>query len=620
MLAERYGGPDLINLLVPQSAYHPFPTADERKAWESLPAELRQAAVSKAEDYLDYAWPSLPATLYLDFARTGNRVRYERPFFARRSALASLVIAECVDAKGRFLDDIANGIWALCEESSWVLPSCNWDGSSLADLARPAIDLFAGETGGLLAWTHYLLQARLDAVEPLIAERIRREVSLRLLDPFLDRNDFFWMGIVRKDRLNNWSPWCSSNVLACSLLLEPDAKRRTQTVRKAMEILDRFLAGYRSDGGCEEGPSYWGVAGASLFDCLELLRAASGGTIDVYSEALIQEIGRYIYRVQMSGDHFANFADAQASVHLPAALVYRYGQRIDDPRVMALGSSAYHRASGPRALLAGSLLRVLPNLFDTKGIDSPATPPYPGDVWLSDLQVMVAREQEGSDRGFCLAAKGGSNGENSHNHNDVGHFIVYCDGTPILVDPGVETYTRQTFDAKRYELWTMQSAYHNLPTVNGVLQQPGEGFRATDVCYRRDDEGAEFSLDIAEAYPPTSGIRSWRRNLRLRRGPAPAVEVTDEFALSAPTADIALSLMTPCEPSVDGPGTISLESEAGPVMLSYDHGLTPTVETIVANDEWLSRSWGVPLRRILLKPTTATAQARWEITLRRGKC
>jgi hypothetical protein len=440
----------------------------------------------------------------------------------------------------------------------------------------------------------------------LVSDRIRREVTARILDPFLTQNDYWWMGADRRGRLNNWSPWCCSNVMASFLLLEPEAERRTQAIRKAMEIVDRWLATYHSDGCCDEGPSYWGVAGASLLDCLELLRGASGGKIDVYDQPLVREMGRYIYRVHISGDYFVDFADAPAKVQIPAGLVYRYGRRIDDPGMMALGSWAYG-TRGPGALLAGPLLRTLPNLFDSQGIDGPAKPPLVRDVWLDGTQVMAAREKEGSDRGLYLAAKGGHNNE-SHNHNDIGEFIVYLDGKPILVDAGVGTYTAKTFSDGRYEIWTMQSAYHNLPTVNGVQQHEGEQFRAGDLAYRADDAGAELSMDITRAYPESSGISSWRRTYRLRRGGGAYVEVVDDFELARPTSDIMLSLLTPPTPEIDDAGTIAL----GRAEVTFDGvALSASVEEVPLDDDRLRASWGKHMSRIVLRPKAPTAKATW---------
>jgi len=67
----------------------------------------------------------LTAVRFMDFGRDGNRSRYEALYFRRRSALGGLVLAECLENEGRFIDQIINGIWCICEESTWILPAHN---------------------------------------------------------------------------------------------------------------------------------------------------------------------------------------------------------------------------------------------------------------------------------------------------------------------------------------------------------------------------------------------------------------------------------------------------------------------------------------------------------------
>jgi hypothetical protein len=38
------------------------------------------------------------------------------------------------------------------------------------------------------------------------------------------------------------------------------------------------------------------------------------------------------------------------------------------------------------------------------------------------------------------------------------------DGQPMLIDVGVGVYRRQTFGMERFEIWTMQSSWHNAPS------------------------------------------------------------------------------------------------------------------------------------------------------------
>ncbi len=161
--------------------FHPFPTARERSAWEELPPELRGRLISHGEESLDYSWPPILATDFMAFQRTGNRVNYEKIYFERRYRLNSLVLAECTEGKGRFLDAVINGIFALCEESAWQLPAHNSyqrnaPAELLPDAARPVLDLFACETGAQLACIRYLLEQQLNAVSPFIVTRIAIEL------------------------------------------------------------------------------------------------------------------------------------------------------------------------------------------------------------------------------------------------------------------------------------------------------------------------------------------------------------------------------------------------------------------------------------------------------------
>jgi hypothetical protein len=601
--------------LLPASQWHPFPQAMEREMWTSLPAGVREGTIREAEKHLHGSWPTPKATDFLGFVRTGNRSEYQAISFGRREQLATLVIAECIEGEGRFLDDIVNGIWTICEETYWGVPahlSLQRQGNGLPDVTEPTVDLFAAETGSLLAWTYYLLKDSLDKVSPLVSERIAYEVDRRINTVNLERNDFWWMGLTSK-KVNNWTPWICSNWLATVLVLEKDPDRRARSVYKMLECLDRFLEEYTDDGGCDEGPSYWGRAGGSLFDCLELVHFATKGKCDWYAHPRIREIGRFITRAHISGRWFVNFADAPAKMQPDAPTVYRYGKAIDDASMMAFGAwSAQDQHLSEHALPGrfGVLGRVLPALFvlDEMAKVKPSEP-YFRDSWFPGIQVMTARSVAGSSQGLYLAAQGGHNDE-SHNHNDVGNFVIYKDGEPVIIDVGVETYTAKTFGPDRYSIWTMQSSYHNLPTINGVSQKEGRKFAAKDVSYHVTDAKAALSMEIAGAYPPAAGVRSWRRTLTLERGND--VVIQDAYELKGKPKEITLALMTCREPMTATAGRILLGSLAGgaaavPAEVEYDPALfSAQVEPIDIVDPQLRSSWGNRIWRILLTMKQAT--------------
>ena len=184
------------------------------------------------------------------------------------------------------MDAIADGVWLICEESFWGTPAHLGEQQGLADVTQPIVELFSAETAALLAWTDYALGERLDAVHPRLRQRLRLEVDRRVLTPALERDDFWWLGFTPRE-VNNWNPWINSNWLTAVLLLEQDPARRARAVTKIARSLDRFVDAYPDDGGCDEGPGYWGRAAASLFEALELLSSATGGRVEVWREPIV---------------------------------------------------------------------------------------------------------------------------------------------------------------------------------------------------------------------------------------------------------------------------------------------------------------------------------------------
>ena len=618
ILAAAWSPEKLSGALIPRETWKPFPIYGDREEWVKLPPEVGQPLIGAGECHLGQVWPNLPATLFLDFVRTGGRLPYEKVFYSRRERLRQLVIAECVEAKGRFLDEILNGIWTTCEETFWGIPSCLLQkaGFGLPDPDERVVDIFGADTCALLAWTCYLLGPQLDKISPFLRRRIAREIDAHLLTPCLDRVDFWWMGLDPQlhSNLNNWTTWIGEAWITSILLVETNPARRAAMLFKAMRSLDAFLAGYRDDGGCDEGPVYWGRAGGGLFECLELLRSASNGALDFYSVPLVKEIGRYIYRAHISENWFVNFADSAAKAHPSGSLMFRYGRAIGDEELQAMGAwQAVAHPSAHDPTVNEVIGRQLWTIFSFGAVAAAPrkSPPFVRDAWLGGIQVLTARREEGSVRGLYLAAKGGHNAE-SHNHNDVGNFIVYADGNPVIVDAGVGDYTAKTFSPQRYEIWTMQSGYHNLPTIDGVMQHDGRHFAASQVRYHADDAAAEIELNIEKAYPEEANLEFWRRRVRFDRA-ANRVELFERYSLKKPVKKITLTLMTPCEVQRDAAGQLTL----GPVRVFYDASVfSPVTEEIkIVDNERLHDSWGDRLFRVLLVAENPIARGEWRLQI-----
>jgi hypothetical protein len=617
----------LKSSLVPLDRYRPFPTIQDRTAWGSLRPETRKALLQSGEKYLGFHWPEMPATVFLEYARDGNRTHYEGIRNARMGALNALLFAECVEAKGRFLDDIANGLWATCEESFWGVPAHLYIQKAdlgLPDPRDPIVDLFAAQTSALVATTVYLLNDRLDSVSPQLRERVIFEAERRILEPCLAQN-FMWMGLPggksRHDLpwitvpdgqvqpVNNWDSWICWNWLTTILFLDRNSDRRFRGVQKVTVCLDKFINTYPDDGGCEEGPSYWNVASGAMFDGLELLHSATSGAIDIYGNPLIGNMAMYLNRTRIAGDYYINQGDAPPTVQIDVDKVFRFGKRLNNADVVALATSN---------LRSNYVPTTVPAIFAETALRAEPLRPAPlfRDTWLPESRVMAARIHANSTDGLYVACIAADNGK-SHSHNDTGSFWLYSNGQPVLIDLGQEAYRRQSFNEHRYEIPSTQSAFHNLPTLGSVQQFADPSACATDVVYRADDRSAELSMELARAYPSAANIKTWRRTVRLDRI-ANRVEIDDNYLLTQPMEGIFLSLMTACDVTTPTEGTLRLNSKQGApaTTIQFDPSLLkPTVDTIALDNERLVAHWGATVYRIRLQRQTPATSGKLRLTI-----
>jgi hypothetical protein len=615
LLSGKYSTQQLQELLIPKVSWTPFPRITDRDGWTKANSAMKEALVKQAASFINYKWPSIPATTSLLIERTGDRDEYQTTSFQKREVLGTLVLAEVFENKGRFIDPIINGIWNICEESWWGVPAHlprNKDYSGLMDVSQPFVDLFAAETATFLAWADYFVGEKLDAISPQIRKRIYNETNNRIFQPLMNKAHG-WMAANANGRPpNNWNPWICSNWLNAALLLEKDAAKCTNMIAKLLTVLDAFVNPYPQDGGCDEGPGYWGAAAASLYDNLSMLNLATNNAYSyVYNDEKIKNMARFIYRAQISENYFLNFADADPQPGMAASMIYRFGKDIGDTSMMQFG--AWYRKPASGKVSRFHFFRGLFELFMQDEFEQSAKSlPLPADVWLPGIQVMIARDKQGSTDGLFVAAKGGHNDE-SHNHNDIGNYIVYYNGAPVLIDIGRGTYTRKTFSDKRYDIWYNCSDYHNIPTINGANQLPGMQFKAKNVAYNKGKGFAELSLDIAGAYANQAEANSWQRQIRLNRGKN--VVVKDVFALKKAGA-VTEHLMTCYPAEVIKPGELVIHCKpkngtAKDLIIQYNaRQLQPTIEKVpltAMEDKGVQEKWGDNIYRINFAVTTPKA-------------
>lgn len=585
------------------SELQPFPPLPERSAYEQLPQQLKERLITMGEARLGYAYPSIRATDFMDFCRTGNRVTYENLYFSRRHALNDLVLAECTENKGRFLDDIINGILAICEESAWQLPPHNSylrgaPSEILPDLTRPVLDLFACETGAQLACICYLMRGQLDAVSPYLVTRIRFELERRILTPYLHEH-FWWMG-QGEEPMCNWTPWCTQNVLIAAFLSDCPQETRRAVLLKSAESLDFFLKDYGEDGCCDEGAQYFRHAGLCLDMAADLLNRVTDGAFSrLYQWEKIKNVAAYIYNVHVDGKYYFNFADCSPVAGRAGVREYLFGKHTGQKFLMRFAAEDFRSAEDAQYRDESYLLSLYYRLLHAFTYAEISTFPAeetaaPQDIFYPSIGLFISRSDA-----FCLAVKAGDNDDN-HNHNDIGSLTLYKNGSPILADIGVESYCAKTFSSRRYEIWTMQSAYHNLPTIDGLDQHDGASYRATGVSTAFSAEAASISMELSDAYPFSRQKRSYVRQVTLDKTQN-LITLTD----TTDCEDVLLNFISYHKPEATGNSI-----QTGDATLTFSGARLDTIEVLPITDARLQTAWEHELYRIRLRMTAPVFRLR----------
>ncbi len=517
--------------------------------------------------------PELTDELFRMFAETGDRLAYEKVYFARRKRLCAFgVMSWLRPEEEAYRDSLHRTAWSICNEFTWCLPAHY--GEKRGRFGN--IDLFAAETGFALAELSALLGDRLDAE---LRAQIGMEMERRLFEPFLEQGPYPW------ERLeNNWSSVCAGSIGAAALYGIRDTDRLVRVLERVHVSMACFLAGYGEDGACVEGYGYWQYGFGYYAYYSDLLKRATGGAIDGFAIPKVKGIALFQQRCFSCGDMVVNFSDSPQRSGIFMGLTLRL--RDEFPEV-ALPEAALRApfaadhcgrwAPAVRNLIwaaeaRGALLAKASELRKAAGdTETSAHVGWPTEAhFMTDAAWLMSRYVAEDGSVYSFAAKGGHNGE-SHNHNDCGHFLLHADGEVYLADLGSGMYTKQYFGPERYTFWCNGSQGHSLPIVRGQLQQEGAEHRAVVTKVLLSDVEDELGLELSGAYPKGAGLLGLERSFQWRKTDGPSLVLVDRFTM----AEAPLDALRQDEPIVERFITL-LEPkrvEEGVLMLEGGHRL-----------------------------------------------
>lgn len=565
----------------------PAPTADLRAQIRQAAITPRMLAVMRQIVPDVHTIPLLKYSSYREFERTGERPGYQNPYFHRRAMLTRALV-EYIMGDEAMLDPLQDVLWAICEETSWVVPAHEEQGPNYWDVPPPiirteplgahtaltrepdSIDLFAAETGAILAETVYLLR---DDLAPEVVQRVRQEVERHIFKPYLafGREHWWFKGEL------NWNGVCNGSIGLAFLRLEQDLQTLTEALSLVLEGFETYIdTAFEADGGSIEGVGYWAYGLMYYVTVAELLREISGGELDLLGTERMKAIAYYPVGMALKPPIYLNFGDTPDTVQLPAGITQRIAERTGVGELRALlGDSS---RPDEHSYSIAKLPIMLRQLVWWDGQDYEAPPPR--DYVLPTVGVVKLVGAAG-EKPVVLAVTVGHN-DGHHSHVDVGSFVYHIDGESLIPDAGRGKYSKHYFRQQRYENIFNNATTHNIPRIGGRLQQPGREFGGTRQFYgtiieHGERDGQKYVvIDFHTAYDlPELTLARRALTLDVQTG---VVRLRDTFAFVGEPLPIDESFVTWHDAAIAG-DTVTISGAQSAVRL-WAEGARFTLENL----------------------------------------
>lgn len=156
-----------------------YPSYADREEWKKIAGSNQDYLIKAGEEYLNYKWQPIHASVYLEYAKTGNTELLAQEEMNRK-ALNALVVAELVEGKGRFIMQIADILWLETTRFSWSRPQAAEGNTSKSYLPVSGDKSFtpgALENAVSIAVAYNFFKEEIDKLDPSICRMVHKAME-----------------------------------------------------------------------------------------------------------------------------------------------------------------------------------------------------------------------------------------------------------------------------------------------------------------------------------------------------------------------------------------------------------------------------------------------------------
>lgn len=290
---------------------------------------------------------------------------------------------------------------------------------------------------------------------------------------------------------NNWNQVCNAGISAGVVaIFNTNPSEFAPLLQRAISSLPLAMHEYANDGGYPEGYNYWGYG--TTFNILILEMLTQNWKTDFGLKAFPGFMQTAVFMQNMEGNflptknnsyrdtHSFNYADGNESSTLNPAMFWFAGENNDNSIVFSeikkLKTNLEFDQNELRKNRFLPLLLVWSKNIDFKNI---ATPKRKMFVSNGKTETAMMRTSWTDNNGIYVGIKAGTPSA-SHQHMDVGSFILEANGVRWAMDFGSQDYNslesqgvdlwNRAQDSQRWDVFRYKNTSHNTLTINNNKQ------------------------------------------------------------------------------------------------------------------------------------------------------
>ena len=228
-------------------------------------------------------------------------------------------------------------------------------------------------------------------------------------------------------------------------------------LEKTYHLLEIMLAEFAPDGANTEGPAYWEYLMRYLAPFMQSTLYTFGDDFNIFdAPGFDRTVDFYLDIDGMTGVN--NLHDAVADNHGVAGEVFCLANMLNRPdltRALLAKMDVYGLDDGLWSLM----------YYDTS-IKYDGTVDRALDAYYKGLEFVSMRSSWLNSAGIYASLHSGGHAKNSHNHVDVGSFVLDIGGQRFASDYGKESYDLKASGEYRYYYYRIRPEGHNVFVIN----------------------------------------------------------------------------------------------------------------------------------------------------------